>query len=115
MNRNAQEQHGASRDRPPHALKAPYPEFVLHYQLKLNPSRADESPGFEALLRWRRPGYRLVMPGASVHVHAEDSGMIIPINEWVLREACRQGAGVETDGLPCLQLVRAVSTFRWGA
>jgi diguanylate cyclase (GGDEF)-like protein/PAS domain S-box-containing protein len=50
-----------------------------------------EVVGFEALVRWRTPTRGLVPPGTFVPL-AEESGMIIPIGEWILREACREAA-----------------------
>ena len=64
-------------------------ELLLHYQPQ---AAADgEIFGFEALLRWRHPRRGLVAPGEFVPV-AEESGLIAPIGEWVLREACREAA-----------------------
>ena len=62
-------------------------ELVLHFQPLV---RLDtrERTGMEALLRWNRPGFGIVAPATFIGI-AEETRMIVPIGEWVLREACR--------------------------
>jgi diguanylate cyclase (GGDEF)-like protein len=61
-------------------------EFVLHYQPIVLLSSA-EVVGFEALVRWQKPGAELAYPGEFIDV-AEDTGLILFLGLWVLREAC---------------------------
>jgi diguanylate cyclase (GGDEF)-like protein len=63
-------------------------EFRVHYQPIVS-LRDWRITGFEALLRWQRPGFGLVLPEEFVEV-AEETGQIPFIGLWVLREACRQ-------------------------
>src|SRR5690606_15008487 len=63
-------------------------EFELWYQ-PLHDARGATLNGFEALVRWRREDNLLVMPDSFIPV-AEDTGMIVELGQWVLREACRQ-------------------------
>ena len=62
-------------------------EFFLNFQPLVGASSL-ETEGFEALARWRHPQRGLVSPAEFIQI-AEECGMIIPIGEWILREACR--------------------------
>ncbi len=65
-------------------------EFVVHYQPIVDIS-SGEMVGVEALVRWQVPGGELIYPGDFIQV-AEDTGLILPLGLWVLREACRRVA-----------------------
>ena len=73
-------------------------EFALHYQPIIN-LKTGEISGAEALIRWNHPTRGLVSPAQFIPV-AEDCGLILPIGNWVLREACRQAQAWAVAGLP---------------
>lgn len=73
-------------------------EFLLHYQ-PLVDLRTGKIIGMEALLRWQSPEHGLVSPAQFIPV-AEESGLIVPIGQWVLRTACAQNKAWQAEGLP---------------
>jgi diguanylate cyclase (GGDEF)-like protein/PAS domain S-box-containing protein len=73
-------------------------EYVLHYQPRVGLKNGAIS-GFEALLRWNHPERGLVSPVEFIPV-LEDTGLIIPVGEWVLRAACLQIVEWRKAGLP---------------
>jgi diguanylate cyclase (GGDEF)-like protein/PAS domain S-box-containing protein len=80
-------------------------EFVLHYQPQISLA-SGAVIGAEALLRWNHPELGMVAPGRFISV-AEDTGLIVPMGDWVLREACRQSMAWRKAELP--ELVMAVN------
>ncbi|MBS0178532.1 MAG: EAL domain-containing protein [Nitrospira sp.] len=82
-------------------------EFVVFYQPKLN-IHSRKILGAEALVRWKHPKRGLVPPGVFLNA-AIDTGLIRSMDEWVLREACRQVKAWENAGLPAISISANVS------
>ena len=75
-------------------------ELRLHYQAKVD-LRSFRVVGAEALLRWMHSLRGLIGPGEFIPI-AEESGLIVPITQWVTREVCRQMAVWRAEGLPVI-------------
>ncbi len=81
-------------------------EFLLHYQPRVSVDSLAIT-GVEALVRWQQP-HRLVPPSEFIPL-AEDTGLIVPIGEWVLREACLQGRRWIERGFPPIPIAVNIS------
>ncbi len=82
-------------------------EFVIYYQPKLV-GVIGMITGMEALVRWQHPNSGLLLPDAFIPL-AEETGMIIPIGEWVLRTACAHNKALQTAGFPPITVAVNVS------
>jgi diguanylate cyclase (GGDEF)-like protein/PAS domain S-box-containing protein len=85
-------------------------EFALHYQPQINASTGAVT-ALEALVRWNHPHWGLVPPSMFIHV-AEDSGIVIPMGKWMLREACRQISQWQKSGFPQVPIAVNISAVQ---
>ena len=86
-------------------------EFELHYQPQVD-IESGRIIGMEALLRWNSAEFGRVSPGNFIPL-AEEVGLIIDIGEWVLREACRQNAEWQSQGLPAVVVAVNLSALQF--
>ena len=86
-------------------------EFMVHYQPKVNLRTGDIS-GAEALIRWNHPTRGMVPPGDFIPI-AEDCGLILPIGNWILREACKQARTWMDAGLPLTTMAVNISAMEF--
>lgn len=77
-------------------------ELHLHYQPQID-SLTGQLVGVEALLRWQHPVAGMISPAKFIPL-AEEQGLIVPIGEWVMREACRQMKEWQAQGLENVQV-----------
>jgi diguanylate cyclase (GGDEF)-like protein len=89
----------------------PMKQFEVHYQPKVDVVTGRMN-SVEALLRWRHPTRGLVGPLDFIPI-AEETGLMLPIGEWVLREACRQARQWQREGLPFLRIAVNISPIHF--
>jgi diguanylate cyclase (GGDEF)-like protein len=82
-------------------------EFVVHYQPQVD-LRTGRIFAVEALIRWQHPSHGMVAPIKFIPM-AEETGLIVPIGDWVLLAACRQNKAWQDSGLPAMTICVNVS------
>lgn len=88
-----------------------YKEFVLYYQPKVD-ALDEKVIGMEALIRWQHPNWGLVPPQKFIPL-AEETGLIVPIGEWVLRTACAHNKALQNAGFPPLVVAVNISALQF--
>jgi diguanylate cyclase (GGDEF)-like protein len=86
-------------------------EFRIHYQPKIDMA-SGEITGVEALLRWQHPEFGLLLPEKFIYL-AEETGLIIPIGYWTLREVCTRAKAWQSAGLPRLPVAVNLSASQF--
>ncbi len=88
-----------------HALERQ--EFVLYYQIQMD-LQSQQPVGMEALVRWRHPERGLIFPSDFVPL-LEETGLILPVGDWILAEACRQASEWRQAGMKLVPIAVNVS------
>lgn len=88
-------------------------ELLLEYQPQVD-LHTGEVTGMEALVRWQHPEAGLIYPAQFIPV-AEASGLVVPLGEWVMEEACRQVADWRRQGVPVPLVAVNVSVYQFEA
>lgn len=86
-------------------------EFLIHYQPQVD-AISGRIVGLEALLRWQHPEKGMLSPDRFIPI-AEETGLIIPLGEWVLRSVCSQGVLWQQQGLPLLPIAVNLSAVQF--
>jgi diguanylate cyclase (GGDEF)-like protein len=86
-------------------------EFVLYYQPKVD-MESGKIVGAEALLRWQSPERGLVAPGEFIPL-LEETGLILPVGEWVLRASCKQAHAWQDAGFQGIHIAVNLSTLQF--
>lgn len=86
-------------------------EITVYYQPRVDMETRGMN-GMEALVRWKHPVFGLVSPAQFIPI-AEETGLIVPIGEWVLREACRQNAEWRAQGIAPIRVSVNLSSIQF--
>jgi len=86
-------------------------EFIVYYQPKVE-IRTGRVTGFEALVRWKHPDLGMVSPAQFIPL-AEETGLIVPLGEYVLRQACRQNKEWQRQGLAPVRMAVNLSSIQF--
>lgn len=86
-------------------------ELELHYQPQVV-AESGEIIGFEALVRWNSPELGMIVPDVFIPI-AEESGLIVPLGEWVLQTACQQAAALQEIGSKSLKMSVNISSLQF--
>lgn len=87
-------------------------EFILQYQPKID-LVTGKIVGTEALIRWDRPGSKKIVPPGDFISLAEEIGLILPMGNWVLKEACAQNKAWQSMGLPPIGIAINISATQF--
>lgn len=85
-------------------------EFLLYYQPQME-VHSGQIIGFEALIRWNHSERGMIQPNVFIPL-AEETGLIVPIGDWVLEEACRQNKAWQDAGIPPFAMAVNISTHQ---
>ena len=86
-------------------------QLALHYQPKIDIATG-EMRAVEALIRWHHPSRGFILPGEFIPI-AEESGLILEIGDWVIREACRQARDWQQRQMPFIRIAVNVSPLQF--
>lgn len=86
-------------------------EFLLHYQPQFNLAESNLI-GVEALVRWHHPESGMISPAAFIPL-LEETGLIVPVGEWILRSACEQNKKWQDAGLPPVRIAVNLSAIQF--